>query len=290
MRYFKSVVALGTVFGAFISAPAVQAQTFAKFVTSSAARILYTDGGSGAGVDTISLVNFSGTSASPVYTPTSSVASTFFYQTANGAELAGDGSVGISSLMSFTAKSSANVVVGTPNTQAFDSVIIKFTNRFNYTSNNGTFFAAGTANLLTLQVLTGSGATGILTASDNSQNPTFTGSQSNGAIIGYTSDFLDFSGSVTDKNYGISQSSAVDRTTNSTGIERTGTGSNGNFDSFTASFEGSFGATPLPTSMNPTPAPPGVVSGLIGIAMGGAQFGMMKFRGRRRAKKTEVAA
>jgi hypothetical protein len=43
-----------------------------------------------------------------------------------------------------------------------------------------------------------------------------------------------------------------------------------------------------PAALTPTPAPPGVVSGLIGIAMGGAQFGMMKFRGRRRARKTEV--
>ncbi|MES2459091.1 MAG: hypothetical protein V4671_00810 [Armatimonadota bacterium] len=39
--------------------------------------------------------------------------------------------------------------------------------------------------------------------------------------------------------------------------------------------------------LDPTPAPPGVISGLIGIAMGGAQFGVMKFR-RRRAKKTEA--
>jgi len=37
--------------------------------------------------------------------------------------------------------------------------------------------------------------------------------------------------------------------------------------------------------LTPTPAPPGVVSGLIGIAMGGAQFGMVRFCKRRRAKK-----
>jgi hypothetical protein len=43
--------------------------------------------------------------------------------------------------------------------------------------------------------------------------------------------------------------------------------------------------TDLSDFASPTPAPPGVISGLIGIAMGGAQFGMVRFRKRRREKK-----
>lgn len=40
------------------------------------------------------------------------------------------------------------------------------------------------------------------------------------------------------------------------------------------------------SSLLPTPAPPGVVSGLIGIAMAGGQFGLVRRRERRRAKKS----
>jgi hypothetical protein len=41
-------------------------------------------------------------------------------------------------------------------------------------------------------------------------------------------------------------------------------------------------------NFDPTPAPPGVVSGLIGIAMGGAQFGFVRFRRRRARKQADV--
>jgi hypothetical protein len=287
MRFFKSVAVIGAVMGSITIASTAHAQNFATFNNLGNTRIVYTNGGSGATSDSLSLATLSGGILTPIDTGLAS----FRYQVANGAEPFGDGGTSIRALITLTASSSSVVASsvgpgGTTNTQFFNFVDITFRNQSAFVANNGFNIAAGAGNLLTLRVAVGNGATGTLVGDDNTQTPVFNGSQTTGDIIGYSSDFLDFSGNVTNRNFGITIGSAVNTATGTQGITRTGA----DLNSFYGDFTGNFGATPLPGPLDPTPAPPGVVSGLIGIAMGGAQFGLVRFRKRRRAQKTEDAA
>ena len=280
MRQFKSVIALSAVVGAVGITSSAQAQTFATFNFFDNTRILYTNG-NGSAVDTLGLATLSGTTVTPVTT----ALTVFRFQTANGAEVNGNGLTNFVANTTLTASSQTGAINGATGSQLFQSVSITFKNRDAFLAKNGIFYAANTANLLTLNVTGPTGATGNLTGLvDNNQTPNFGGTQSQGFVIGYSSDFLNFTGSVADKDYNIAVTSATNRANNTPGLVVNGN----NALDFYGSFSGNFSATPLP--LDPTPAPPGVVSGLIGIAMGGAQFGMVKFRKRRRAQKTEVAA
>lgn len=203
----------------------------------------------------------------------------FVYKSPNGYD---SGDNNINSIFRFTAQIAAGPA--TINGNAFD---VTFTNiQFSFTA--VTPGAFGATNLLS-----GSFATGTLTGTVNngaanfssgvSQNPVTTG------VVGYSSDFLDFSNSgaqkIASEQFALALSAV--NTANGNGPRFD---ANNNMLSFTADPTGTFSSDPLPPSLMPTPAPPGVVSGLIGIAMGGAQFGMMRFRKRRSAKKSEAAA
>jgi hypothetical protein len=276
MRYFNSVLALGAVVGFVGIAPSVQAQTFASFDFSNNAnaKALYT--GVNGPTDTLGLGTLSGGVITPVAT-NSSLQATFRYLQPNGA----DGLSDILANMTFSATASGNV--GGTATQTFSNVFIRFTNANQLVSNNGTVFAAGTANLLTVTI----GSTGTMNGlTAGSETAGFSGSQGSGNVVGFSSDFLDFSGSVPNKTFTTFITNATNQSNNALGITKV---NNPNADSFYGDFAGSFSADAVPGPLDPTPAPPGVVSALIGIAMGGAQFGMMKFRSRRRTKKAEVA-
>ena len=189
----------------------------------------------------------------------------------------------ISAIFRFTANVTGPATLAPSGTGTrFD---VGFTNiQFSYTA--VTPGAFGATNLLS-----GSFANGTFSGTVGSGAATFTSSiaenPAGAGVVGFTSDFLDFSNSTTQRivseQFAIALS-AVNATGNVNGPTFD---SNNNMNSFVGDPTTTLSSNPAPPSLNPTPAPPGVVSGLIGIAMGGAQFGMMKFRGRRRAKKAE---
>jgi hypothetical protein len=281
MRYFKSVVALGAVIGAFGSNAVAQAQNFASFsFTNTSTKLLYLDGTQGGQVaDRLALGTVNSTGQ---VTQVTSAQSNFSYLVNNGAFAP---NTSVLANVSLGAVSTTNVLPSS-NTELFTNVVISFTNANTLTSLNGSVFAANSVNLLTLTVAGTTGATGTLSnLINNAQTLNFSGAIARGDVIGYTSDFLDFTGTAAGNTYNVDITNARKLADNSAGIRVQGA----NADSFYGDVAlGTFGAGGIPGRLDPTPAPPGVVSALIGIAMGGAQFGAMKFR-RRRAKKTEAA-
>lgn len=289
MRRINNLVVAGATLGFFLVAASVShAQTnFANFNTLTSDQVLLynnTAGSTGAGSDFLSLGTFNGSTI----TNASSLNVAFVYQAANGLQGNSFGQFNpILAQLTVTGQNTAGVV-GT--TQDFTNVVFRFTTTSDRIAANGQFVAAG-ANLLTVTATTAGGIVGASLNITGPQTGAFEGSQTFPSAanytIGYSSDFLDFTSATTQRNYSVALNNIVGEDGNTTGVAVDG---NGDFESFRASFAGQFGSTPLPGRLDPTPAPPGVVSALIGIAMGGAQFGMVKFRNRRRAKKTEVVA
>ena len=206
----------------------------------------------------------------------------FTYQVPNGY---GPSFTPINSIFRFTANVNGPATL-TPGTGGFTNFDVNFTNiQFTFTAttpgpNGATNLLSGNFGSGTLSGQVGSGAATFTSAI--TQNPVTTG------VVGYASDFLDFNNTATTK-FASEQFALALSAVNATGNVAGPTfDASNNLNSFSSDPTGTFSSNPVPPSLTPTPAPPGVVSGLIGIAMGGAQFGMMKFRGRRRAKKTEA--
>lgn len=270
MRFFKSVVALGAVVGAMGMASSAHAQ-FASFALNDPAKFLYRNG-NGSNAVSLSLATIVGTTATNFTNATAN----FTYLVANGAS----GTVPTTLLANITLSAASTTNVLSTDTQLFQNVSIRFTNTNSLTSKNGTIYAAGTANLLTLNVATTTGVTGTLSNLGAGSTSAVLSGATPANVVGYSSDFLVFTGAP--QSYVANVTGVVDLASGTAGVDRQGSTARDFYGNLSGSFSG--------TALEPTPAPPGVVSGLIGIAMGGAQFGMMKFRSRRRAKKVEVAA
>jgi hypothetical protein len=104
----------------------------------------------------------------------------------------------------------------------------------------------GLTNLLSM------GATGQLTSAPNSNIANFGGDTSNSQLVGFTSDFLDFS-NTTDRSFNFALNSLTPRAS---------LNGNGYLNTFTAAGLGNFASDPAPLSSVPEPS----ALGLLGLA------------------------
>ena len=212
------------------------------------------------------------------------VSTDFLFKRANGYT---GTNIPVDSVFTFTADVNGAASITGGNLPG-NSYVVNFTNiQFAFTATTPGAF--GKTNLLSGTFATGKllgsvqqGAANF--SSDVSQDPLTTG------VVGYSSDFLDFTNTDVRKFASEQFALALSAVNDGGGGKGPTFDANNNLNSFVADPTGTFSSNPVPPGLTPTPAPPGVVSGLIGIAMGGAQFGMVRFRKRRRAQKTEAAA
>ncbi|MBC8104750.1 MAG: hypothetical protein H7Z41_19420 [Cytophagales bacterium] len=206
----------------------------------------------------------------------------FLFQTENGYDNSGNNDL---STLSFSADALGAATQNTNGTFSLNlsNIVATFTAVNPPPSGN----LASNSILLNLSF-----SSGILVFTPGSGTASFNANinDSNGIVnsptLGYTSDYLGFNDpgiTYTSEEFGITFSAvklAQGSTTNGPTLAA------GNIvNNFVADPVGTFSSNPVPPNFTPTPAPPGVVSGLVGIAMGGAQFGLVRYRRRRLAAK-----
>ena len=174
------------------------------------------------------------------------------------------------------------VVTGNQITQSFSSVTFTYTA---VTPKSGfsnlltaTFNASQPGTIIQLQGTSGSGAATLSVSRNNASG-----------VAGFSSDFLDFghpsSPLYTSQQFSVSLSGVNNSAVAGNGMTVNG---NGYVNSFVADGTGTFSSNPPPPSFNPVPATPGQVTMLIGLAMGGLQYGRVRFV--RKGKKTAPKA
>ena len=252
--------------------------TFATFDTAAntpTGAFVYSDNGT---TGTLNLVS-------------ASIPITFQYKVQNGY---GASFTDIPATLRFTATTTgAPTVVGSQITQNLSNVTLSFTANNAVVDPNtqqafrnllsANFNSTDSGSVLSLRGDTATGSATLSVARNNAAG-----------VVGYSSDFLDLgranSRLYTSQQFSLSFS-GVNNVAGATAGNPTGNGltvSNGRIDPFTADGTGTFSSNPPPPTFNPVPATPGQVTMLIGLAMGGLQYGRVRFV--RRGKKTAPKA
>jgi len=267
MRFAKGIVASGLALGALAFGTAAHAQltSFAEFGS-----INTTQGGPGPATPQPSIF-FTNTGATSTLSVVTGTNYRFLFDVNNSYDNGAGNNIRASVSMSATVNGVATTA-GSTITQNLQNITITYTAVTPIATSQGP-----KSNLLTVTFLSGflTGISGSGGMTFNSGTPTSSGS----TLTGFSSDFLDFSG-VTTETFSLALTAVNNTSPAGTGPTVNG---NGYLDSFGASFTGIYSSDP-PPPYQPLPATPGSASAMIGIAMAGMQFGMVRLRRRRKSK------